>query len=90
MSKFKGFEYRIKKVLKKYKNGMLHSTIDESGADGFWDLAQDIDRHHNNCFACWGKKNTICKQDAIYSEIMELHGVYKNEDIWYKGGKHHG
>ena len=57
----------IKNIVKQYNANILNNNLDESGADGFWDLAGEIARRHSN-------ENIIDEyQDDIYQALIETY-----------------
>jgi hypothetical protein len=57
----------IKEILQNYKTGELDDTNDESGAEGFWDLAADLATIYDPSE----------RQEEIYKALKTAAGLYK-------------
>jgi len=65
----KAYKKEIKEIAAKYLKGELSAANDETGAEGFWDLAAKI--IDDNCPFFW-KFSVSCEiQDFLYMKLKE-------------------
>ena len=74
-----GYKEEVKEIAKKYLSGELSSATDETGTNGFWDLAEKI--IDENCPFFWKFSWSFCLQDFLYDKLKEYSKIIYSKII---------